>query len=164
MDVQARVPHPYLRVVAGFFAAVFVWATVGLVVEGEVGAAVFALIVAAALGWYAAATPLRMRARRVRARQQAMAARADAGHRAYLSGDIGAAMAPPPPVAPVPPVRRGVKAAIAVAVALFVMVMLGSVVGEEQGSGTGTSGMGGLHGAGAAPGPADGRDAVSAVR
>ena len=158
MDVQARVPHPYLRVVAGFFSAVFLWGTVGLGLDGEAGAAVFALVLAVALGWYAAVTPLRMRARRIRSRQEAMAARADAGHRAYLSGDLGAAMAPPPPVAPVPPVRRGVKAAIVVAVALFAMAVLGSLVGEDQGAGT--SGMGAVPG----PVPPAAPGAVSAGR
>lgn len=123
-----RVTHPYLRVVAGFFAALFLLGTVELSVDGEPGAAVMALVFALALGWFAVAQPLRARRRAERERQRAVAERADAAHHAFEAGDMAGALAPPPPPPPRPPVRRGVLVAVAVAVLLFVLVLVAQFV------------------------------------
>ncbi|QDQ96996.1 hypothetical protein [Tomitella fengzijianii] len=130
-----RVSHPYLRVVAGFFAAVFLMGVVDLGLDGEAGAAIVALVLAGALGWYAVIGPLRVRARRISEQNAATAARADAANQAYLAGDLRAAMAPPPPVPPRLPVRRGVLAAVGVAALLFVIAVVSVVTGSGEAAG-----------------------------
>ncbi|WP_182359693.1 hypothetical protein [Tomitella gaofuii] len=134
-----RVSHPYLRVVAGFFAAVFLMGVVDLGLDGEVGAAIVSLLLAGALGWYAVIGPLRVRARRIREQNAATAARADAANQAYLAGDWRAAMAPPPPAPPRLPVRRGVLAAIGVAAFFFVIAVVSVVTGSGDAATSGSS-------------------------
>ncbi|GAA4810613.1 hypothetical protein [Tomitella cavernea] len=127
-----RVSHPYLRVVAGLFAAVFLVGVVDLGLDGEAGAAVVSLVLAGALGWYAVIGPLRVRAARIREQDAATAARADAANQAYLAGDVRAAMAPPPPAPPRLPVRRGVLAAVGAAALLFVVAVVSVVTGSGE--------------------------------
>ncbi|MDN5757448.1 MAG: hypothetical protein L0H59_02780 [Tomitella sp.] len=132
------VSRPYLRVLAGFFAAIFLLGTVSIAVDGDFGGAVASAVFAIALGAYAAVSPLRTRMRRDRAEQQAVAARADAAHQAYLAGDYGQALAPPPAPVPRQPVRKGVLVASAVAAFFVVIAVIGTIVGpgEETSAGT----------------------------
>ncbi|MDM7487042.1 PASTA domain-containing protein [Rhodococcus sp. CSLK01-03] len=110
---------PYLRVVAGMFAAIFVWMAFLYVMHGDVAGFLLMLGIGVGLGYLAAGKLIRDRRARLEAERSALAARAEAGHQAYLAGDP-AALAPPPDPTPRPPVRRGVVIAAAVA-ALFVV-------------------------------------------
>ncbi|SNV27080.1 lipoprotein [Rhodococcus rhodochrous] len=115
-----RSVDPYLRVLAGMFAGVVVWLAIVEVLHGEFGQAVFSLLIAAGLAYLAVGKPLREYRRRVQAEQAAIVARAEAGHRAYLAGDLRSAMAPPPEPPKPPRLRRGVVIA-AVLAAMFVL-------------------------------------------
>ncbi|WP_432793476.1 hypothetical protein [Rhodococcus ruber] len=110
---------PYLRVVAGMFAAIFVWIAFLYVVHGDVAGFLLMLGIGVGLGYLAVGKLIRDRRARLEAERAALAARAEAGHQAYLAGDP-AALSPPPDPTPRPPVRRGVVIAAAVA-ALFVV-------------------------------------------
>ncbi|AKE91788.1 PASTA domain-containing protein [Rhodococcus aetherivorans] len=109
---------PYLRVVAGMFAAIFVWMAFLYVIHGDVAGFLLMLGIGLGLGYLAVGKLVRDRRARFEAERAALGARAESGHRAYLAGDP-AAFAPPPDPTPRPPVRRGVVIAAAVA-ALFV--------------------------------------------
>lgn len=111
---------PYLRVIAGMFAAVTLWLAIVEVLNGHFGQAGFTLLFAVGLTYLAIGRPLRDRRQRVKAEQAALAARADAGHRAFLAGGIHAAMTPPPSPPEGPRLRRGVVIAGVVA-AMFVL-------------------------------------------
>lgn len=111
---------PYLRVVAGMFAGVVLWLATVEAIHGEFGQAVFTLLVALGLVYLAVGKPLREYRRRVKAEQAALAARAEAGHRAFLAGDLSSALAPPPEAPKPPHIRRGVVIA-AVLAAAFVL-------------------------------------------
>ncbi|AWH01055.1 hypothetical protein D092_18960 [Rhodococcus ruber Chol-4] len=110
---------PYLRVVAGMFAAIFVWMAFLYVIHGDVAGFLLMLGIGLGLGYLAVGKLIRDRRARLEAERAALAARAEAGHRAYLAGDP-AAFAPPPDPTSRPPVRRGVVIAAAVG-ALFVV-------------------------------------------
>ncbi|MDJ0399158.1 PASTA domain-containing protein [Rhodococcus rhodochrous] len=112
---------PYLRVVAGMFAAITLWLAIVEVLNGNPADAILFLAFAAGLGYLAIGKPLRDRRRRIKVEQDAIAARAEAGHRAFLAGDVHAAMAPPPEPSKPPRIRRGVVIAAAVA-GLFVLM------------------------------------------
>lgn len=126
---RVRVTQPYLRVVSGFCGAVMLTTAVGLVVQAEYPAAVFAFLVAAVLGWYGVVSPLRGTARARGEQNSALAARADAGHRAFRAGDMAGALATPPQRPSRPRPRPGVIAAIAAA-ALFYTLFLVGVIGS----------------------------------
>lgn len=110
---------PYLRVVAGMFAAIFLWMAFLYVIHGDVAGFLLMLGIGLGLGYLAVGKLIRDRRARLEAERTALAARAEAGHQAYLAGDP-AALSPPPDPTPRPPVRRGVVIAAAVA-ALFVV-------------------------------------------
>ncbi|MGV9736715.1 PASTA domain-containing protein [Rhodococcus aetherivorans] len=110
---------PYLRVVAGMFAAIFLWLAFLYVIHGDVAGFFLMLGLGVGLGYLAIGRLIRDRRARLDAERAALAARAEAGHRAYLAGDP-AAFAPPPDPTPRPPVRKGVVIAASVA-ALFVV-------------------------------------------
>ncbi|MEU5841578.1 PASTA domain-containing protein [Rhodococcus sp. NPDC047139] len=118
---------PYLRVVAGMFAAITLWLAVVETLNGNFAEALIQLALTAGLGYLAIGKPLRDRHKRMKAEQDAIAARAEAGHRAFLAGDVGAALAPPPEPPKPPKVRRGVVIAAAIA-GLFVLTgILGDI-------------------------------------
>lgn len=118
---------PYLRVVAGMFAAITLWLAIVEVVNGNVADAILFLAFAAGLGYLAIGKPLRDRRKRIKAEQDAIAARAEAGHRAFLAGDVRAAMAPPPEPPKPPRIRRGVVIAAAVAGLIVLMGIIGDI-------------------------------------
>lgn len=115
---------PYLRVVAGMFAAITLWLAIVEVVNGNFADAILFVAFAAGLGYLAIGKPLRDRRRRIKAEQDAIAARAEVGQRAFLAGDVRAAMAPPPKP---PRIRRGVVIAAAVAGLIVLMGIIGDI-------------------------------------
>lgn len=118
---------PYLRVVAGMFAAITLWLAIVEVLNGNVADAILFLAFATSLGYLAIGKPLRDRRKRIKAEQDAIAARAEAGHRAFLAGDVRAAMAPPPEPPKPPRIRRGVVIAAAVAGLIVLMGIIGDI-------------------------------------
>ncbi len=118
---------PYLRVVAGMFAAITLWLAIVEVVNGNGADAILFVAFAAGLGYLAIGKPLRDRRRRIKAEQDAIAARAEVGHRAFLAGDVRAAMAPPPEPPKPPRIRRGVVIAAAVAGLFVLMGIIGDI-------------------------------------
>lgn len=118
---------PYLRVVAGMFAAITLWLAIVEVVNGNGADAILFVAFAAGLGYLAIGKPLRDRRKRIKAEQDAIAARAEAGHRAFLAGDVRAAMAPPPEPPKPPRIRRGVVIAAAVAGLIVLMGIIGDI-------------------------------------
>ena len=120
---------PYLRVVAGMFAAITLWLAIVETLNGNFADALVQLAFAAGLGYLAIGKPLRDRHKRVKAEQAAIAARAEAGHRAFLVGDVRAAMAPPPEPSKAPQVRRGVVVAAGIA-AMIVFVGIVSDISD----------------------------------
>ncbi|MGA4688829.1 PASTA domain-containing protein [Rhodococcus sp. AB351] len=118
---------PYLRVVAGMFAAITLWLAIVEVVNGNGADAILFVAFAAGLGYLAIGKPLRDRRKRIKAEQDAIAARAEAGHRAFLAGDVRAAMAPPPEPPKPPRIRRGVVIAAAVAGLFVLMGIIGDI-------------------------------------
>lgn len=119
---------PYLRVFAGLLAAVCLWLVIVELINGNVGQALVQLLFAAGLGYLAVGKPIREHRARVKAEQDGLAARAQAGHEAFLAGDP-AAFAPPPPAPEHRPVRRGVIVAAAVA-AGFVVIGIITDIGD----------------------------------
>lgn len=117
---------PYLRVVAGFFAAVCLWLVFVDLVNGLFGEALVLLAFAAGLGYLAVGKPIREYLARQKADNDALAARAQAGHEAFLAGDPSA-FAPPPPAPEKRPVRRGVLIAAAVAAVFVVIGIVGDI-------------------------------------
>lgn len=118
---------PYLRVVAGMFAAITLWLAIVEVVNGNGADAILFVAFAAGLGYLAIGKPLRDRRTRIKAEQDAIAARAEVGHRAFLAGDVRAAMAPPPEPPKPPRIRRGVVIAAAVAGLFVLMGIIGDI-------------------------------------
>jgi hypothetical protein len=127
----------YLRVVAGFFAAMFTWMTLDMLVAAKFSTAVVAAAFAGGLWYFAVVSPLRVRRAQITARHAALAARADAGHAAFLAGHPHPYPAPPAPE-PFPRMRTGVKVAIALATGLFAITLLGALdpAGPEPTAGT----------------------------
>ncbi|MCX5045528.1 hypothetical protein OG921_20390 [Aldersonia sp. NBC_00410] len=118
---------PYLRVVAGFFAALCTWLAIVSVVQLDFGQVVVFLIFAAGLSYVALAKPLRERAARTKAANAALAARADAANAAFLAGDTRAALAPPPSPEVARPVRKGVVVAAVVAAAFLLIGIVADI-------------------------------------
>lgn len=141
---------PYLRVVAGMFAAICLWLAVVELITGDAGQVLVQLLFAAGLGYLSVGKPLRAYLARRKAENAALAARAQAGHEAFLVGDP-AAFAPPPPAPQRRPVRRGVLIAAGVA-ALFVLI--GIVSDISDGLGDDSDGAGSLPTPAAAAPPA----------
>ncbi|WP_240794745.1 hypothetical protein [Rhodococcus zopfii] len=98
---------PYLRVLAGMFAGITLWLAFVELIHGKFSPALFQLLFTAGLVYLAVGKPLRDLRVRKQAEYAGLAARAEAGHRAYLAGDP-AAFAPPPPPAQPPKFRRGI--------------------------------------------------------
>lgn len=117
---------PYWRVAAGFFAAVGTWVVVLDLVHGRFGDALVGVLLAAGLWYLAVGKPICDSLGRRKAEDAALAARAQAGHEAFLAGDP-AAFAPPPPAPEKRPVRRGVIIAAAVAAILVLIGIIGDV-------------------------------------
>lgn len=119
---------PYLRVLAGLFAAICTWLAVVELINGNFGELVVQLLFAAGLWYLTIGKPIRDHLARAKAERDGLAARAEAGHEAFLAGDPSAFA--PPPEAPKPrPVRRGVIIASAVA-ALLVVAGIVSDIGD----------------------------------
>ena len=123
---------PYLRVIAGFFAGICTWLVFTTLAEGDLGAALILVLFAAGLWYLAVGKLLRDRHARVKAEKDAIAARADAGHAAFLAGDAAGYMAPPPEVPRKRPVRKGVVAASVVAGVLVLVGIIGDLTGPEE--------------------------------
>ncbi|MGW0175625.1 PASTA domain-containing protein [Rhodococcus sp. NPDC003322] len=117
---------PYWRVAAGFFAAVGTWVVVLDLVHGRFGDVLVGVLLAAGLWYLAVGKPIRDSLGRKKAEDAALAARAQAGHEAFLAGDP-AAFAPPPPAPEKRPVRRGVIIAAAVAAILVLIGIIGDI-------------------------------------
>lgn len=130
---------PYLRVIAGFFAAVCTWVTIPELIKGEFGGAVTLLLMAAGLWYLALGKPIRDHRARLKDEQDAIAARADAGHAAFLAGDP-LAFAPPPAKARPQPMRKGVVVAAAIAGGLFLIGVVSDLTdGGERGESPATA-------------------------
>ncbi|AOW91743.1 hypothetical protein BFN03_00990 [Rhodococcus sp. WMMA185] len=123
---------PYLRVVAGFFAAIFTWMAVDSVVQGDFSLVVTALLFAVGLWYLAVGKPIRDHFARIKAEKDALAARAQAGHEAFLAGDTSVAFATPPETPAKKPVRKGVVVASLVAAALILIGVMGDISGESD--------------------------------
>ncbi|NLV78036.1 MAG: hypothetical protein GXY65_01590 [Rhodococcus sp.] len=111
---------PYLRILAGMLAGITLWLAIVALINGTAEQVVVQLVFTVILVYLAIGKPLRDRRARAKAEHDALAARADAGHRAYLAGDP-AAFAPPPPPTPPSKMRRGVVIAAALAAAFVVI-------------------------------------------
>lgn len=118
----------YLRVVAGFCAAVFWWTATKNLVGGDAGAGVAGLLMGAGLWYLAVGVPLRRWRKRVAAEEERLAGRADAGHAAFLAGARDPFLLPPPRPDLRPHLRRGVKIAIVIAACLFLYAVVNDIV------------------------------------
>ena len=110
----------YLRVVAGFFAAVFVWVGFTLLFRGGIGGGVADLLIGSGLWYLALAKPIRERRAWYAEQRAALVARADADNAAFLAGRPDPLPVPAEKAEP-PRMRKGVRIAIGVATALFVL-------------------------------------------
>ncbi|MEV0945343.1 hypothetical protein [Rhodococcus sp. NPDC049939] len=126
--------RPYLRVIAGFFAAVFTWMAIDSLFKLEISNAVIGLLFGVGLWYLAVGKPIRDHFARIKAQKDALAARAQAGHEAFLAGDATAALAMPPEPPAKKPVRKGVVAASIIAAALVLLGILGDTSGETDDS------------------------------
>lgn len=120
----------YLRVVAGFFAAMFTWMAVEGLVIGPAGNAVVGIALAAGLWYFAIGSPLRRRRAQIAAHHAALAARADAGHAAYVAGNLDP-YSPPPTPEPLPRMRTGVKIAAGIAAGFITLTLLANLAGGD---------------------------------
>jgi hypothetical protein len=118
-----RAIAPYLRVVAGMFAAICLWLAFVELINANFLQMVIQLVFVAVLGYLAVGKPIRDRLARAKTERQALAARADEGNAAYLAVDVRA-FAPPPELPPRPRPRVGV---IVAAVIAAVLVLIGIV-------------------------------------
>ncbi|RVW06284.1 PASTA domain-containing protein [Rhodococcus spongiicola] len=119
--------RPYLRVVAGFFAGVCTWLAIVSLVQLDLSSVVIFLLFAAGLWYLAIGRPIRDHFARAKAENDALAARAQAGHEAFLAGDASAAFAPPPEPPAKRPIRKGVVAASLMAAALVLIGIIGDI-------------------------------------
>lgn len=119
---------PYLRVLAGMFASITLWLAIVELIHGNVGPALVQLMFTVGLVYLAVGKLIREHYLRVAAERDALAARAEAGHRAFLAGHP-AAFAPPPPLPPPSKARRGVVIAVVVA-AFFVLIGIVSDISD----------------------------------
>ncbi|WP_240960122.1 hypothetical protein [Rhodococcus sp. HNM0563] len=119
---------PYLRVLAGMFAGITLWLAIVELIHGNAGPALVQLIFTVGLVYLAVGKLIREHYLRVAAERDALAARAEAGHRAFLAGHP-AAFAPPPPLPPPSKARRGVVVAVVVA-AFFVLIGIVSDISD----------------------------------
>lgn len=122
-----KIIRPYLRVVAGFFAGVCTWLAIVSLVQLDITSVVIFLLFAAGLWYLAVGRPIRDHFARVKAESDALAARAQSGHEAFLAGDTEAAFAPPPEPPARRPVRTGVVAASVAAAALVLMFIISDI-------------------------------------
>ncbi|MDG3012274.1 hypothetical protein G4X40_19215 [Rhodococcus sp. D2-41] len=121
---------PYLRVLAGFLAAVFVWVSLKSLVHGEIAGAVVGLLMGAGIAYLAVGQPLRQRRAHQRDEYAALAARADAAYAADLRGDT--VVPPPPPASLKPKARKGVVIAAVVAAVLFLFGVVNDLTDGDQ--------------------------------
>ncbi|MCL2535025.1 MAG: hypothetical protein FWE39_12755 [Nocardiaceae bacterium] len=119
--------RPYLRVVAGFVAGVCTWLAIVSLVQLDITSVVIFLLFAAGLWYLAVGRPIRDHLARIKADNDALAARAQAGHEAFLAGDTDAAFAAPPEPPVRKPIRKGVVAASIVAAALLLIGIIGDI-------------------------------------
>lgn len=117
----------YLRVVAGFFAAVFWWTGTKNLVGADPSAGVAGLLMGAGLWYLAVGVPLRRWRKRVAVEKERLAGRADAGHAAFLAGAPDPFLVPPPRTDLRPSLRRGVMIAIVIAASLFVIGVVSDI-------------------------------------
>ncbi|RDI35733.1 hypothetical protein DEU38_101211 [Rhodococcus sp. AG1013] len=131
----------YLRVLAGFFAGVATWLAIVSLVQLDFGSVVIFLVMAAGLWYLAIGRLIRNRFARVKAANAALAARAQAGHEAFLAGDSSAAFALPPELPERRPVRRGVVIASVVAAGFVLIGIVGDISDglDEDSSTAGTT-------------------------
>ncbi len=85
---------PYLRVLAGMFAGITLWLAIVELIHGNVGSALVQLMFTVGLVYLAVGTLIRQHRSRVKAERDSLAARAEAGHRAFLAGHPAAFAAP----------------------------------------------------------------------
>ncbi|WP_238071644.1 PASTA domain-containing protein [Rhodococcus zopfii] len=116
----------YLRVLAGMFAGITLWLAFVELIHGKFSPAFIQLVFAAGLAYLAVGKPLRDYRARKRTEYAGLAARAEAGHRAYLAGDP-AAFAPPPPTPQSPKIRRGVVIAALIAAAFVIFGIISDI-------------------------------------
>ncbi|WP_433610906.1 hypothetical protein [Prescottella agglutinans] len=119
--------RPYLRVLAGFFAGMFTWLAIVSLVQLDIALLVTFVLFAAGLWYLAVGRPIRDYLARIKADNDALAARAQAGHEAFLAGDTDLAFAAPPEPPVKKPIRKGVLAASLVAAALLLMGIIGDI-------------------------------------
>ncbi|MCK8671647.1 PASTA domain-containing protein [Rhodococcus sp. HM1] len=117
---------PYLRVLAGMFAGITLWLAFVELIHGKFSASFTQLVFTAILAYLAVGKPIRDYRARKQAEYAGLAARAEAGHLAYLAGDP-AAFAPPPPAPQSPKVRRGVVIAALVAAAFVIFGIISDI-------------------------------------
>lgn len=117
---------PYLRVLAGMFAGITLWLAVVELFHGRFSAFSIQLVFTTGLAYLAVGKPLRDYRARKRTECAGLAARAEAGHRAYLAGDP-AAFASPPPTPQSPRIRRGVVIAALIAAAFVILGMVSDI-------------------------------------
>lgn len=110
------------------FAGITLWLAIVELIHGNVGQALVQLMFTVGLVYLAVGKLIREHRSRVKAERDALAARAEAGHRAFLAGHP-AAFAPPPPPPPPSKVRRGVVIAVVVA-AFFVLIGIVSDISD----------------------------------
>lgn len=118
---------PYLRVVAGFFAGMCTWLAIASLVQMDIASVVIFLLFAAGLWYLAVGRPIRDHFARIKAENDALAARAQSGHEAFLAGDTAAAFAPPPEPPTRKPIHKGVVAASVVAAVLVLIGVIGDI-------------------------------------
>lgn len=121
---------PYLRAVAGFFAGMCTWLAIASLVQIDIASVVIFLLFAAGLWYLAIGRPIRDHFARIKAENDALAARAQSGHEAFLAGDTAAAFAPPPEPPARKPIRKGVVAASVVAAVLLLMGVMARAQSE----------------------------------
>ncbi|WP_430331421.1 PASTA domain-containing protein [Rhodococcus sp. ACT016] len=131
--------RPYLRVVAGFFAGMFTWLAIVSLIQLDIGLLVFVLLFAAGLWYLAVGRLIRDHFARIKADKDALAARAQAGHEAFLAGDTDAAFAAPPEPPARKPIRKGVVAASLVAAALLLIGIIGDISNGLDSTSSGTT-------------------------
>lgn len=119
-----RAVGPYLRVLAGMFAAITLWLSFVALINTNYDQVLVQLIFATGLGYLAVGQPIRDRLPRRRAERTALAARADAAHAAFLAGNAEALAAAPPDLPPKVKMRRGVLIAAIIAAALVVLSII----------------------------------------
>lgn len=116
------------HVVGLLIAYLFLLFGVSLLFEREWASAAVGVVLGAVIAWFSVRAPLRLRRAFHQAQAEELRARADAGHQAFLRGEVGFGSVPPPATTP-PVISPGARVASVICAVVALLMTLGALFG-----------------------------------